>query len=89
MLHYTETYCAKVLCSPKINNRTLLLSDLIVSGAAVDPTKQVCSSAILVLSMIEKWKGRRYDSPVWFVCTKFRPNLPSVSRDELCGDSQP
>jgi hypothetical protein len=51
ILHYTKNYCTKVLYFPKIYNHTLL-NGPIASGASVDPTSQVCSSAMLILPIL-------------------------------------
>jgi hypothetical protein len=51
ILHYTKNYDIKVMYIPKIYNHTSLYSP-IVSGASVNPTLEVPSSAMLVLSIV-------------------------------------
>jgi hypothetical protein len=51
VLHYTKNYCTEVVYFSKIYNHTSLY-DPIVSGANVDPTSQVRSSAMLVLLLV-------------------------------------
>jgi hypothetical protein len=51
-LHYTKNYYTKVLYFLKIYNHTSLYGP-IASGASVDPTSQVCWSAMLVLPIAE------------------------------------
>jgi hypothetical protein len=50
ILHYAKNYFSKVLYFPKIYNHTSLHGP-IASGATVDPTSQVCSSTMLVLTI--------------------------------------
>jgi hypothetical protein len=51
ILHYAKNYYTEVLYFPKIFNHTSLYGP-IASGASVDPTSQVCSSAMLVLTIV-------------------------------------
>jgi hypothetical protein len=73
-----KNYYTKVLYFPKIHAS---LYGPIASGASVDPTSQVCSSAMLVFPIVENLKVRFYSSTQWHnVRTKFYPNLSSASR---------
>jgi hypothetical protein len=59
------------------------------SGANVDPTSQVCSSAMLVLPIVGNWKLRFFGCSQWHnVHTKFHQN-PSSGWAESCGQTLP
>jgi hypothetical protein len=51
ILHYTKNYYTKVLHFLKIYNHTSLYGP-IASGTSVDPTSQICLSAMLVLPIV-------------------------------------
>jgi hypothetical protein len=51
ILHYTKNYNGKVLHFPDIFYHTSLYGP-VASGASVDPTSQVCSSAMLVKPIV-------------------------------------
>jgi hypothetical protein len=66
-------YCSKFFCHT-------LLHGHITSGAVVDLTSQVCSSAMLVLPTVGNIKIRFYGRPQWHnVYTKFHSDLSSSS----------
>jgi hypothetical protein len=52
ILHHTKNYYTKVLYFMKVSNHTSLYGP-VASGASADPTSQVCSSAVLVLPIVE------------------------------------
>jgi hypothetical protein len=57
ILHYTKNYYTKVLYFPKIYNHTSLYGP-VACGARVDPTSQVCPTAMLVLLIVGNSKVR-------------------------------
>jgi hypothetical protein len=57
ILNHTKNHYTKVLYFPKVFSHTSQ-HVLIASGASVDPTSQVCSSAMLVSPIVENWQVR-------------------------------
>jgi hypothetical protein len=84
ILYYTKNSFYKVLyvLNIKTIHHFMVLLQVVLS---VDPTSQVCSSAMLVLPIVGNLKVRFEDSPQWHkVHTKFNPNLSSGSWVESC-----
>jgi hypothetical protein len=85
ILHYTKNLHSKVLYFMKNYNLTSLYGPN-ASGASVNPTSQVFSSAMLVLLIVGSWIVRFKGRFQWHdVHTKFHPNPSSGSRVESCG----
>jgi hypothetical protein len=69
-----------------IFRKSITIHDPIASGVSVDPSSPVCSSAMLVLSIVLNLKVRFYVIPQWHnVHTNFHTNPSSGYRVESCG----